>query len=222
MSARRARHAVTDWLADEDASVEAIKAAATPPVTASPNIIAAPARGPQLVEPQFETVQTPSGPRTRKATQDGFHPVRCADAFDVMALQHKRAGGKGALFTVAQVEAGRAYAALAERVASEGMRCSSPEARTGGNGQAVDWIEGVIGRTARLARMRAAIGDDAALLGEGTKRRDITARDLVDAVCIKGWPVSKLLAAQSWPSKGETRAVVQVALAAALDRLHGC
>jgi hypothetical protein len=219
MNARRAGNTVRDWLAAEDAAVEAVKAAATPPDTASPNIIAAPARGPQLVQPQFETVETPSGPRTRRATQDGFHPVRRADAFDVMALQHKRAGGKGALFTVAQVEAGRAYAALTERVASEGVRCSSPEARQGGTGSAGrDWIEGVIARSARLARMQAAIGDGHIA---ATERRDISLRGVVDAVCIKGKSVSAVLQAHGWPAKGETRATVMAALSDALDRMHG-
>lgn len=222
MTARRARMAVADWMAAEDAAVERLKAAATPPETASPNIIAAPARGPALVQPQFETVQTPSGPRTRRATQDGFHPVRAADAFDVMALQHKRAGGKGALFTVAQVEAGRAYAALSERVASEGLRCSSPEARTGGTGQHVDWIEGVIARSARLARMQAAIGDGVAVEpeGESDKRTAIRVRTLVDAVCIKGQTLGQVLRAHGWAPWGGMRQVMAQALGDALDRMH--
>jgi hypothetical protein len=209
------------------AGVEAVKAAATPPETASPNIIAAPARGPALVAPQFETVQTPSGPRTRKATQDGFHPVRAADAFDRMALQHKRAGGKAALFTVAQVEAGRAYAALAERVASEGIRCSSLEVRAGsgaGSTGGRDWIDGVIGRSDRLERMQAAIGDGLAMEpeAEGGKRTAIRVRELVDAVCIKGKSLGQMLDAHGWAAKGPSRAMLQQALADALDRLHDC
>lgn len=222
MTARRARNVVADWMAAEDAAVEEVKAQATPPETASPNIIAAPARGPQLVAPQFETVQTPSGPRTRRATQDGFHPVRRADAFDVMALQHKRAGGKGALFTVAQVEAGRAYAALSERVAAEGVRCSSPEARQGGTRQHVDWIEGVIARSARLARMQVAIGDGLAVEpdDESSKRTAIPVRSLVDAVCIKGWTLGQVLRAHGWHPRGSGLAVLRQELMVALDRLH--
>lgn len=246
MNMRRAGNAVQDWMvAQEEASksivakhkakvaallvptdgaADDLKVASTPPVTASPNIIAAPARGPQLVEPQFETVQTPSGPRTRRATQDGFHPVRRADAFDMMALQHKRAGGQGTLFTVAQVEAGRAYAALCERVSAEGMRCSSPEARTGGGGQGVDWIEGVIGRTARLARMRAAVGSGWAVEAGDVpgKRTAILVLTLVDRVCVHRQGLGQVLNWHGWPVKGETRAVLQRALCAALDRLHGC
>jgi len=225
MTARRAMDVVADWLAAEDAAVEAAKRAATPPETASPNIIAAPARGPQLVTPQFETVQTPSGPRTRRATQDGFHPVRQADAFDVMALQHKRAGGKGALFTVAQVEAGRAYAALAERCASEGVRCSSSEARSSQGGHATggrDWIEGVMARSARLARMQAAIGDDVAMEPEwvGGKRRDVRVRALVDGVCIEGKTLGRVLQAHGWHPRGSGVAMLQQELRLALDRLH--
>jgi hypothetical protein len=225
MSARRARNAVKDWLAAEDAAVAAAKAAATPPDTASPNIIAAPARGPQMVAPQFETVQTASGPRTRRATQDGFHPVRQADAFDVMALQYKRAGGKGALFTVAQVEAGRAYAALAERVASEGLRCSSPEARVGSGPSSVggrDWIEGVIARSNRLASMQAAIGDDVAMEPEwvGGKRRAVRVRALVDGVCIKGQTLGRVLQTHGWHPRGGGIGMLQDELRRALDRLH--
>jgi hypothetical protein len=222
MCARRQGSTVRDWLAAEDAAVEAAKRAATPPETASPNIIAAPARGPQLVTPQFETVQTPSGPRTRRATQDGFHPVRSADAFDVMALQHKRAGGKGALFTVAQVEAGRAYAALAERCASEGLRCTSPEARVQGQGHHVDWIEGVIARSRRLAQMRAAIGDDVAMEPEwvGGKRRAVRVRALVDGVCIEGKTLGRVLQAHGWHPRGSGVAMLQQELKRALDRLH--
>ncbi len=223
MSARRARNAVADWMA----GVAAVKAAATPPETASPNIIAAPARGPALVAPQFETVQTPSGPRTRKATQDGFHPVRAADAFDRMALQHKRAGGKSALFTVAQVEAGRAYAALAERVASEGIRCSSLEVRAGsgaGSTGGRDWIDGVIGRSDRLERMQAAIGYGLAMEPEadGGKRTAIRVRELVDAVCIKGKSLGQVLDAHGGAARGQSWAMLQQALADALDRLHVC
>lgn len=227
MSARRARNVVADWLAAEDAAVEAAKAAATPPDTASPNIIAAPARGPALVQPQFETVQTASGPRTRRATQDGFHPVRQADAFDVMALQHKRAGGKGALFTVAQVEAGRAYAALSERVASEGLRCTSLEVRAGSGPNSTggrDWMDGVIGRSDRLEKMHAAIGETL-IVGTVTrcgKRRAMSVRSVVDAVCIEGRPLTHILKADGWSPKGETRAALQRELAAALDRLHEC
>lgn len=222
MTARRSRNAVADWMA----GVEAVKAAATPPETASPNIIAAPARGPQLVAPQFETVQTASGPRTRRATQDGFHPVRRADAFDVMALQHKRAGGKGALFTVAQVEAGRAYAALSERVAAEGVRCTSLEVTTGSASSTSgrDWIDGVIGRSDRLEALQAAIGDGLAMEPEavGGKRRAIRVRDLVDAVCIKGHTLARILRAHGWHERGAGLPHLQRELRAALDRLHDC
>jgi hypothetical protein len=222
MTARRAGNVVADWLAAEDAAVEAVKAQAAPPRTASPNIIPAPARGPQLVAPQFETVQTPSGPRTRRATQDGFHPVRQADAFDVMALQHKRAGGKGALFTVAQVEAGRAYAALAERCASQGLRCTSPEGRVQGQGQNRDWIEGVIARSKRLARMQAAIGNGVAMEPDGAegKRRAVPVRRLVDGVCIKGWTLGRILRMHGWHPRGSGLAVLHDELKRALDRLH--
>jgi hypothetical protein len=128
------------------------------------------------------------------------------------------------LMPVHQVEAGRAYAALAERVASEGLRCSSPEARGNGGGQHVDWIEGVIARSARLARIQAAIGDGyiaGSATGRG-KRRAIPVRTVVDAVCIEGRTLGQVLTAHGWSPKGETRALVRQALADALDRMSAC
>lgn len=214
MAVRWAGQAVRAWLEAGDDAVRAVKLRAVPPPMASGEIVAAPARGPQVVAPQFETVQTASGPRVRRATQDGFHPVRCADAFDRMALQYRRAGGRGALFTVAQVEAGRAYAALAERVASEGVRCTSIEAVGGGGGGGRDWMDGVLQRSRRLDRMRAAIRD----VRDGQAAGAV--RDLVDAVCLQGRTVGDAMVARGRSAAWRDRAQAMAALCAALDRVH--
>jgi hypothetical protein len=219
MAARLAGQAVKAWLEAEDEAVQAVRLRAVAPRQASPEIIAAPARGPQMVAPQYETVQTASGPRVRRATQDGFHPVRAADAFDRMALQHRRAGGRGALFTVAQVEAGRAYAALAERVASEGVKCTSLDGARAGSGGARDWMDGVMLRSEQLARLRAAIGRGAALPPcEG--EAGLTDRALVDAVCLAGRTISEVLRDAGRLPTRQDRADLMGCLGAALDRMH--
>lgn len=209
----------------EAGRVAEIKARAAIPVAASPEIVAAVARGPSRVAPQFTTVMTPSGPRVRPATAVGFHPVQAADAFDRMAA---RAGDGPQPFTVAQVEAGRAYAALVERVAAEGMRCASGEAmgQAGGGGNGRDWIEGVMGRSERLARMRAAIGDGKAIwpgrgrdLAQGAKR--LSHLRLVEMVCCGGRDLTSVLRWAGVTVKGTTRAALRAELAACLDRIHG-
>ncbi|MBP1806472.1 hypothetical protein [Rubellimicrobium aerolatum] len=227
------------------AAVEAVKARAAVPEVASPEIVAAPARGPMRVAPQAETVWTDAGPRARAVTRDGFHPVALADAFDVMTMQARRRDKDAAPpYTVAQVEAGREYARLRERCLSEGVRCTSVEAlgQSGGSGQG-SWIDGVIQRGERLDRMRAAIGRELALAPrrqaatvvrkEGgrvlaaTNRatrelgRTITVADLVDAVCCEGLTLSALLQRRGWSARTESLAVLRAALCAALDRLYG-
>lgn len=211
----------------EVSRVDAVLLNATPPASASPMIIAAPARGPTQVLPQRETVMTPSGPRIIRTTAEGFHPVAAVDAFDEMARQSRRRKPDAApLFTVGQVQAGRAYASLYERCASEGLRCSSPEARAGG-GEAVDWIEGVIARSRRLDRMRAAIGDGVALSPRGVLahadrgRRLIRVNDLVLHVCVHGRTISGVLVKFGWGRSATAVDGLKAALTGALDRMQG-
>jgi hypothetical protein len=210
-----------------DQRVAAMKAAATPTPIASPVIIPAPARGPTKVVQLRETVATENGPRVRRTTVDGFHPVQAADAFDQMELRARQRKADGEpLFSMQQVDAGRAYAALAERCASEGMRCSSVEGgRSGGQGGQRDWIEGVIARSAMLARLHADIGDGVALSPRGAQahadrpRRTVTVRDLVDEVCIKGRTLSEVLHRNGWLTDGRTLKAAREVLCAALDRM---
>jgi hypothetical protein len=214
-------------VAQMDQRVAVMKAAATPTPIASPVIIPAPARGPTKVVQMCETVATENGPRVRRTTVDGFHPVQASDAFDQMELQARRRDAQGKpLFTRHQVDAGRAYAALDERCASEGVRCSSVEAGRGGvPGGQRDWIDGVIQRSDALARMHAAIGDGVALSPRGAEahadrgRQVVRARDLVDAVCIHGKTLSQVLKAKGWHPDGRTLPVARAALCAALDRM---
>lgn len=227
LKAMAARDIARQALVKRDALATKLLVVAPPPASASANIAPAPARGALVARPQHETVMTPNGPRVRRTTQDGFHPVAAQDAFDVMALQAKRRDAGGLpLFSVGQVEAGRTYAALAERCASEGLRCSSPEARQGG-GQQVDWIEGVIARSARLAAMHRAIGTDVVLPVSGSAgaelvgRRAVSVRLLVDQVCCEGMSVSEVLRRAGWPVRGARVTDVLGHLTEALNRMQG-
>jgi hypothetical protein len=209
-----------------DQRVAAMKAAATPTPIASPVIIPAPARGPTKVVQLRETVVTQNGPRVRRTTVDGFHPVQAADAFDQMELQaRRRKADGGPLFTALQVDAGRAYAALAERCAAEGMRCSSVEAGRGGPGGGRGWIDGVIARSDQLARLRAAIGQGVALSPRGAQahadrgRKVIRVRDLVDSVCIEGRTLSEVLDRNGWSARTASIAILRLVLTDALDRM---
>ena len=214
-------------VAQMDQRVAVMKAAATPTSIASPVIIPAPARGPTKVVQLRETVVTESGPRVRRTTVDGYHPVQASDAFDQMELQARRRDAQGKpLFTRHQVDAGRAYAALSERCASEGVRCSSIEGQAGGGqGGGRDWIDQFILRSNWLARMQAAIGDGVALSPRGAQahadrgRKVVRVRDLVDAVCIHGKTLSQVLKAKGWPANGRTIDAARAALCAALDRM---
>ena len=237
MVARHSRAEVIARLKAEARRLHVLRTGAMPPDAASPEIVAAPARGPQVVVPQYESVQTPSGPRTRRATQDGYHPVRRADAFDVMAFNHRKAAKDAPpLFTVGQVEAGRAYAALHERVRSEGAKASTLEPRFGTGGTR-DYIDNVILRSDKLRAMQAAIGDglvagierqsirgvsrSAILRGEYDEppvyTETLTVRALVDAVCLAELTVTQFLRA-SWPPVTQPRR--KIVLAALIDALE--
>lgn len=206
-----------------------LRRAAAVPVAASPEIVAAPARGPVRVAPQVETVMTPSGPRPRKITVDGFHPVTCEDAFDRMAIASANRGRREPAFTVAQVEAGRAYRALAERCACEGVRGTlSSVAPSGHAGGDRSWMDGVIARGRRLAALRAAIPvavvlcpRDAAALAARTALRPVRVRDVVDGVCLQDLTLTEVLRAFGWPPATRYRERLRVALCAALDGMCG-
>lgn len=204
-------------LGAEARRVADVMARAAVPSMASPEIVAAPARGAMRLAPQFVDVATASGFRRRRDTVDGFHPVARVDAFDVMALAAARRGGAGPIFTVAQVDAGRAYAALAERVAAEGMRASTMADRVSGGGGR-DWIDGVIARSARLARMRAAIPVD---LVDGVGCDGLRVRSVVDGVCLGGMTVGQLLRKQGVAVWAERRQAALRALVRGLDAIYG-
>lgn len=212
-------------IAASDAAVLAVKRAAAVPAGASAEIPVAPARR-VVLAPQDETVMTANGPRPRRVTRDGFHPVTTMDAFDRMALQARRRGGDAGL-TVAQVATGRDYAALSERCACEGVRgtLSSVLPSGGRGGASRDWMDGVIARSRRLAQLRAAIpradvlslATDGAGCAHGGRRLRVV--DVVDGVCLHGRTLSEVLDAFGWPRATRYRVRLREALAAALDAM---
>lgn len=217
-------------IAHDDAQVEARLRIATPPVSVSPAVPVSPARGRVVAEAGLHvTEMTPNGPRTHKASADGFHPARVEDAFDRMTIKAKNRKGAdmAPLFTVRQVEAGRAYAKLYERCAAEGVRCSSPETKVGGGGgeSGRDWIDGVIARGRMLAAIQAAIGDGIALSPRNARahadrgRRVIRVRQLVDAVCVEGQTLRDVLANNGWSRQSVPAEILMRSLTAALDRM---
>lgn len=210
-----------------DAAVARLSARAVPPPLVSPEIIPAPARGYVEIQRPTEVLMTPSGPRVHNATADGFHPVRVEDALGGMDREARKGGAaKPDLFTGLQRDTARAYATLHERVQSAGVRCSSVEALGAGGSGAGSFIDAVMADSARLTRLRAAVGDGLVLIPRNAQahadrgRSAIKVLVLVDKVCIHGKSLSAVLQANGWGRKADHRATLRVALCRALDRMQ--
>lgn len=221
--------------AAERARVANLLARATPPDACGPEMPVAPARGPMLAFTPRKVVQTEAG--NYRSVSDGYvgrRAARVADAFDTMTRKafeaHEKAGGDEAdfvpPFSVGQVEAGREYAALVERVASSGLGCVSLEAagRGGGGGEGVQ--AAVFRDIERLRFLRARIGNGLAkevrrIRPDGAKRRVIWARVLVDQVCVEGLSLEAVLKRHGWGINTRCRDALRTALCGALDRMRG-
>lgn len=207
-------------------NVARVKARAAVPAAASPQIIPAPGAGPRVIHHQRESYMTENGPRDRAATMDGFHAVRGADVFDLMERNAQRRGGAGSL-TEGQKAAGRTYQALVEWLDSTGIKPSALGNLSGtcGGPGGGDHMLTVIAHARQLRHMQAAIGDGIALSPVNHRahadrgRRAIPVRELVDRVCLVGWPLNKVLAYYGWGRGRRAVAEVKAALAAALDRM---
>jgi hypothetical protein len=189
----------------------------------------------QELVPGSDTRTRPTGWRERSEARVRS-TVRVGDAFSLMEEQARRSASKSgrafvAPFTPGQIEAGRLYAGLAQRLASSGLSCVSVEALAGrGGGKGGDVSEARLDDARQLAAMRRRIGPGVALSirrlrpserADGRKRRLIRTLDLVNAVCCDGQSLSKVLDAHGWSVKGRTRDAARKALAAALDRVNG-
>ncbi|MCB5199032.1 hypothetical protein LGQ03_07250 [Loktanella sp. TSTF-M6] len=235
----RVAHAeVTARLAAERQRIADIKAASARPFGAGPEIVdVAPARGTVERFTPRETVNRGGRTVVQRSGWRGHDALRVSDAFDVMEAQAARRFAaeekKRALkdpaskarmfvppFSKAQLIAGRDYAALSERVASAGVRCSSVEA-LGAGGQG-SFIDAVIRDVRHLDAMLASIGDVVVLapVRKGRARRVIRARALVDQVCIANRTLSDVLLAAGWTSQQGSRDALRTGLCQALDRMY--
>jgi hypothetical protein len=170
--------------------------------------------------------------RVQDRNHHGFAALRRADAFDVMEAQARRAHRGDAErflapFTPGQIAIGRHYAAVFERHAGAGVKCSSVEGRVGGSGRGGDFMDRLLEDRRTLDALIRRIGSGVAMevrrvrpSTRGT-RRAITDRALVDGVCLAGLTVTDVLRQHGWADKGETRRAAREALAAALDRMSG-
>ena len=229
---RRTLEEVAGELAAESARIAAIKSAAQRPFGSGPEIVdVAPARGPVAQFQPRETVRRNGKTVVQRSGWRGHDAVRRADAFDVMEAQAQRRAkvdgtlpkGYRPLFSTGQLVAGRDYAALAERVAASGVKCSSIEALGAGSGGQGSWIDAVLADGRRMAVIRGRIGDVSVLAPKnaGGKRAVIWAQDLVDRVCIADQTLSEVLKACGWSVKGDMRSVLRDGLCAALNRMQG-
>ncbi len=220
-------------MAEEAARLAAIRDASAIPDQCGPDTIAAPARGPFVVEPQFTMV--PNGVDKHGLDKWAVAPtgyghrasVRAADVFDRMlasALRRKRP----CPLTHGQIAMGRHYAMLVELAVADGTKVSRLDASRAG-GDSMGWMDRHIDIAEELAILRRRIGSGAAMAvrrirpsdrGE-MQRGPIMDRVLVDMVCIKGCALGDVLASHGWKKNARSYKAVTEALCAALDRMIG-
>jgi len=199
----------------------------TPPEACGDAIPVAPARG--LLRAFMPVELAPDGKGGTRPVDAGYRgraAARVEDAFDRMDRARR---GKGpAPFTPAQVQMGRFYATLTERVASAGVKGTSLEAlsqRSGGGN--AGFMDAVIDDSRRLAALHARIGGGVAMSVRRIRpsargsRREILDRGLVDAVCLGGMMPDQVLRSAGWAVNGRHRAALRAALSEALDRMIG-
>lgn len=221
MEARQASHR------REAEAVSRVRAAGAVPERCGPEIPEAPARGPFQVFQPVEMVPG-SALRARPAGWQGRDAIRMGDAFDVMAEQARRQKA-AAPFTPGQVQAGRDYARLVERLDAAGVRCSSLEALAQRGGGGGSFVDAVLRDRQRLQAMRHRIGDGLAIEVRrvrpsdrgGVRRRAMSDRVLVDLVCVREKCLSEILRSFGWAASTKNRAALRAALCGALDRMQG-
>lgn len=240
-------------------TIPAIKKAATPPWQCGDRIPVAPARGPvHRFEP---TVLVPDGKGGLDVKPDGYRcrsGARCIDVFDVMVNQARRAhegrvraydaetrkmardGLKidkrkappfVAPFTWGQVQIARDYAALVERCAASGVKCSSLESLRQASSSGGDREAAIFADFARLRALHRRIGSGLAKKmrrqrpSESSsgpdRRKTIACRRLVDLVCLGEVPLEKILKEHGWTGNGHQIRDLRSELCMALDRMQG-
>ncbi len=226
-----------------NATLGAINEAATPPWQCGDKIPVAPARGPVLrftpaelvpdgqggVKPELMGYRCRTGARVRDVFDKMVDQARNAHAKEVKKMCEK-AGPFEPPFTWGQVQAARDYAALSERVAASGVKCSSMESlsRSGSGGGRE---EAIFDDIARLRSLHRRIGDGLAAQLRRHRpskssagpdpRNSITSRCLVDQVCLSGQSIKEILLANAWSGRASQIRDLRSALCASLDRMQG-
>lgn len=225
-------------VATEHWRVQRAKAVGTLPRECSSEIPAAPARP---IKAHRAVQMVPVGSEGFREVEERYRsggPGMARDNFDVMTDQAMRRQGPPP-FTAAEVAAGRAYRALHERVQSAGVKCSAAFDVQAGGGGGADFMDAYIRDVQRLALFHDAIGaviakdmrrvsadvaervivsDD---MLSPLKKRIITVRALVDAVCLHEETLSGVLERHGWSVAGKNRNTLCAALCAALWRMQG-
>lgn len=223
-------------LAETDARCAEILRAAALPEGVSPHIPVAPARGPVVMEAPVEMVMTDKGPVELRTAVRGHDRVRVriGDAFDVMCDQARRAHAASKKnspfiepFSLGQINVGRAYARLVERVDASGVCCSSAEGMpmSGSVGGKLTVSEAVARDIDWLRSFHRRIGDglakDVRRPSKGGIRHAITVRDLVDRVCLAEQSIGEVMRACGWGENSHIKRVLRGHLCLALDRMNG-
>lgn len=221
------------------ATLDEIRGAATAPWQCGDAIPIAPARG--QVERFTPTELVPDTKGGMKPERTGYRcrdGARVRDVFDKMVDQAERAHankGKGAgpfetPFTFGQVLAGRGYAALTERCNASGVKCSSLESlHHSGSGGGRE--EAIFADFARLRALHRRIGNGLAkqlrrhrpsVSSAGPDpRKSITARHLVDQICLSERTPKEILRACGWSGDSKQIKGLRSELCSALDRMQG-
>lgn len=219
-----------------------LAAASAPPGAFETPQPAAPARGADAFRAFDDRTRATPGGAERRVNE--VRALRLGDAFDrmrdaawaahVRAENHARARKLDLPvwrepFGIGQIDAGRAYAALSERVEASGLKCASLEALSQAASGTGDREAAIFDDIRALRVQHARIGPGLARAvrrhrpsATGGPRRAITVRRLVDMVCLGGATLDGVLEAHGWVQiNGTIRADLRHELCAALDRMRG-
>lgn len=215
----------------ESDRIDHVKSFGAVPVECGPDIAPAVARGPvRAVHLQQVYTRGDGELDAMPAGHKGRATLLVADVFDRMQAQASKKKSRIPL-TASQIETARTYARTVERHAAGAVRCSSIEGRGGGTGGGPDgFTDARLASSRRIDLWHRRIGDGQAMAVKRVRkmarpgkvqRITITARQLVDAVCIEDMEISKVLRRYGWPANGRNVHACCVALGAILDRMSG-
>lgn len=204
--------------------LEAVRLGAAVPDACGPEIAPAPGRG--RASPVTFTRLYPKGAGEWEAKPEGYMgraALRRDDVFARMEVAARRRGGAMVL-TPGQVAMARHYATLVERHEGGLVKCQSFDDVRGGGADVMDaWLR----ERDEIDRLRARIGAGVALdlrrirPSQRGARRPVTARALVDLVCVADMTLREVLLRHGWGGRGDDVARLAEALAGALDRMAG-